>query len=42
MQYISEATKQYNCHSYAWYSQDVDVNEYWMNAPSEYHRSRRG
>lgn len=30
------ATKEYNCHSYAWYSQNVDKNKYWMNNPSAY------
>lgn len=33
--YISSATKKYNCHSFAWYSQSYS-NGYWMNDPSKY------
>ncbi len=33
--YISESTKKYNCHSYAWYSQSTS-NGYWMENPSKY------
>ncbi len=32
----SKATTNYNCHSYAWYSQDVNNNVYWMNDPALY------
>lgn len=32
--YVSEATKKYNCHSYAWYSQSTS-NGYWMENPSK-------
>ncbi len=31
----ASATKNYNCHSYAWYSQSTN-NTYWMNDPSKY------
>lgn len=34
---LSSATARYNCHSYAWYSQDINSNHYWMNDPSEYY-----
>lgn len=32
----SGATRNYNCHSYAWYSQNVQSNKWWMNSPSKY------
>lgn len=32
---ISSATTNYNCHSYAWYSQSTS-NLYWMNYPNAY------
>lgn len=32
----SSSTMKYNCHSYAWYSQDVKNNKYWMNSPEQY------
>lgn len=32
----SEATRNYNCHSYAWYSQSTSSNKWWMNYPSKY------
>lgn len=31
------ATRLFNCHSYAWYSQDVSTNHYWMPDPSPYY-----
>jgi hypothetical protein len=34
-QVISNPTKKYNCHSYAWYSKSTS-NHYWMNDPSAY------
>lgn len=34
--FLSEATSNYNCHSYAWYSQSTSTNKYWMNDPSAY------
>ena len=34
---ISDATYRYNCHSYAWYSQDINTNNVWMNDPSLYY-----
>ncbi len=34
--FLSEATNRYNCHSYAWYSQDYATNMYWINDPSAY------
>ena len=35
--YISEATYSYNCHSYAWYSQNSSTNCYWINQPTAYY-----
>lgn len=32
---VRNATTNYNCHSYAWYSQSSS-NPYWMNNPAEY------
>lgn len=32
---VSGATTNYNCHSYAWYSQSTS-NVYWMNDPGKY------
>lgn len=32
----STATRNYNCHSYAWYSQNTNTNKWWMNDPSKY------
>ncbi len=32
---VSNPTKKYNCHSYAWYSQSTS-NYYWINDPSKY------
>ena len=34
---VASASKKYNCHSYAWYSQTTS-NPYWMNDPSAYMR----
>lgn len=34
--YIYPASRLYNCHSYAWYSQDVDSNNYWIGYPDSY------
>lgn len=34
---LSQATMHYNCHSYAWYSQNTSSNQFWMNDPSEYY-----
>lgn len=33
--FLSEATTNYNCHSYAWYQQSTS-NKYWINDPSPY------
>lgn len=33
---LASATNYYNCHSYAWYSQNVNTNQYWMEDPSLY------
>ncbi len=33
--FVSTATKKYNCHSYAWYSQSTS-NGYWMDSPAAY------
>lgn len=32
---LRSASRKYNCHSYAWYSQNVNNNK-WMNNPSAY------
>ncbi len=34
---LSSATRKYNCHSYAWYSQSTSNNKWWMNDPSAYY-----
>ena len=34
---ISGPTTKYNCHSFAWYSQNYDLNCYWMDDPSTYY-----
>ena len=34
---LSSATRMYNCHSYAWYSQDIDTNTYWMDDPKAFY-----
>lgn len=34
---FSTATRMYNCHSYAWYSQDYTTNKYWIDDPSVYY-----
>ena len=31
------ATAFYNCHSYAWYSQNTTTNQYWISNPSGYY-----
>ena len=36
---ISEATASYNCHSYAWYNQDVLSNDVWLCYPYVYYHS---
>lgn len=33
---LSGATKKYNCHSYAWYSQNASTNIYWIPNPSAF------
>ena len=33
---LESETLKYNCHSYAWYSTDVNKNEYWINEPHAY------
>jgi len=33
---LSVATSNYNCHSYAWYSQSPSSNLFWINDPSAY------
>ena len=33
---IASSTRHYNCHSYAWYSQNINTNIYWMKNPSLY------
>lgn len=34
---IATASRLYNCHSYAWYSQNTNANNYWMDRPSLYY-----
>ena len=34
---LSNPTYKYNCHSYAWYSQNPSTNFYWMDDPSKYY-----
>ncbi len=34
---ISDASNVYNCHSYAWYSQNVLTNNVWMDYPIPYY-----
>ena len=34
--FISNATRIYNCHSYAWYMQSSQHNKHWMDSPSNY------
>lgn len=34
---ISQPTTSYNCHSYAWYSQNVSSNSVWLNCPNVYY-----
>jgi len=33
---VSDATVLYNCHSYAWYRQDVENNFIWLQYPNKY------
>lgn len=33
------ATAYFNCHSYAWYSQNTETNDYWMDDPQKYYDS---
>ncbi len=39
---ISEANSSYNCHSYAWYNQDVANNNIWIQYPYDYYSSEDG
>ncbi len=34
---LDNPTTAYNCHSYAWYSQNTSTNAYWMPYPTEYY-----
>ena len=34
--YLYRATYAFNCHSYAWYSQDFYTNERWLDSPNSY------
>lgn len=34
---VAGATRKYNCHSYAWYSQNTNTNEYCMPSPKLYY-----
>ncbi len=38
---IDDPTVKYNCHSYAWYSQEYTSNIYWIDDPSEYFEDYR-
>ncbi|MBR4054577.1 MAG: CHAP domain-containing protein [Clostridia bacterium] len=35
--WLSTATAYYNCHSYAWYSQDTATNRYWIDDPKGFY-----
>lgn len=39
---IGEANSAYNCHSYAWYSQDIDNNNIWIKFPYDYYSTEDG
>ena len=34
--FLANASKIYNCHSYAWYMQSSQYNFHWMDSPSNY------
>lgn len=34
---IATPTSKYNCHSYAWHSQNISENDYWIDDPNEYY-----
>ena len=34
---IAVPTTKYNCHSYAWYSQNINTNTYWVQDPSKFY-----
>lgn len=34
---LSGATPFYNCHSYAWFSQDTVTNQYWLASPEDFY-----
>lgn len=36
-EFLSNPTTAYNCHSYAWYSQNTSTNRNWMPYPTEYY-----
>lgn len=33
----SNPTTRYNCHSYAWYSRNVETNQYWIDDPTNFY-----
>lgn len=33
---LHSATNRFNCHSYAWYSQNVQSNKYWIRNPKDF------
>lgn len=33
---LGNPTKKFNCHSYAWYSQNTAINNYWISYPDSY------
>lgn len=35
--YLEPASIKYNCHSYAWYSQNSILNNVWLSSPAEYY-----
>lgn len=37
---LSTSTPEYNCHSYAWHSQNVSENKFWINDPSAYYENQ--
>lgn len=36
---LSQSTTGYNCHSYAWYSQNTASNDIWISYPNAYYQS---
>ncbi len=39
---LDNSTAKYNCHSYAWYSQNIQTNSFWMNSPEAFYTNNGG